>query len=216
MGFTERQKTEFKIMAKEIISEMISDELFVNSLAKKVADKVGEQLTMKINNLESQINMLQAENQDLRVKIEEMEQIQKLDKLRIYGVKEENSENIKCRVEEILSAKMDLSINLVECYRIGKRQIKENKPRVIIMKFQNIHQRNQVFSKKKNLIGTKMMITEELIKSRFELLMLAKEKLGSKNVWSVGGKLYTMVHNKKFQLENEDSILNVAARLSDA
>lgn len=209
MGFTERQKTELKNITKEVILEFMKDEVFMNIIAKKVADLVTEQLTIKTSELETKINNIQSENEELRFRIDNMEQKLKLDQLRLYGVKEENDANLKQYVEETLSSKLGLNINLLECYRAGKHQKSTNTPRVIKVKFENSKQRNLVFSGKRKFKGCNIVIAEELTRTKYELLMFAKEKLGKKKVWSTGGKIYTMINNKKVLLKNEEDISNI-------
>lgn len=209
MGLTERQKTEFKNIAKELVSELLNDTVFLDTIAKSVAEKVNEQLTTKINKLESKISDIQIENEDLRCKIDYLEQNEKSCSLRLYGMNEDNNINLKHEVEDIFSSKLGHDVKIIECYRAGKRQNSQKKPRVIIMKFENTFHRNLVFSAKKKLKGTKLVLMEDLTKARYNLMMYAKDKIGQKNVWSTGGNIYTMVNNKKVHIRTESDVTDI-------
>ena len=78
--------------------------------------------------------------------------------------------------------------SITSCYRIRSSGINSGKSRPIIVKFENAEQRNMVYYNKNT--KTNIVISEELTKCRYKLLMLAREKLGKKNVWSTDGKIY--------------------------
>nr|CAI5837410.1 unnamed protein product [Callosobruchus analis] len=50
---------------------------------------------------------------------------------------------------------------------------------------------------------------EDLVKSRYELLLLAKEKFGKAHVWTLDGKIYTKINNRKLCLRTEEDILKL-------
>ena len=85
----------------------------------------------------------------------------------------------------------------------------KSKPRAVIVKFGSAFQRNQAFFNKKKLKHSKIAISEDLIKSRFDLLTFGKDKLGKENVWSMGGKIFTKYGGKKINLKSEDDVTNL-------
>lgn len=161
MVFTERQKTELTSIVKEvsqkIVSQILSDKNFMESLAMNVADIVAQKLNDKVNALENKINTLetqlkgvQDEREELFFRLDSLEQNVKLNQLRLYGVPE-NCTDLKHKVSEVFQTKLGLTdIKVDHCYRIGKQQQnKTGKPRAIIIKFSTITQRNAVFFNKK-------------------------------------------------------------------
>lgn len=220
MVFTERQKTELKNiskeMSKEIMNEFINDKKFMELFANKIVDIVShkisehvEKLSDKINTLEMNFNNIQGENNELRFKIDNLEQQLKLTHLRIYGISEDNEISLKLKLQDLFKSKMGVSdVSFTSCYRIGSEN-NSGKPRATLIKFENIEQRNMVYYNKKKLKGTKIVISEELTKGRYELLMLAREKLGKKNVWSVNGNIFAMINGEKFKLKNEDDVMKL-------
>lgn len=221
MVFTERQKNELKCIAKEvskeILKELIYDNDFMDSLSEKLADKVSQKvsnhidkLTTQVNILEQKINFLQGEHDEMKRKLENLEQNTKINLLRIYGIPENNDGNLMQKVKETLESKLEVKdVTLEHCYRIGQKTNNKNKPRAVVIKFSNTQQRNMVFFNKKLLKGSKIIIMEELVKSKHELLTLAKEKLGKGNVWTINGRIYTKLNGKRICLKNEDDIINL-------
>ena len=72
---------------------------------------------------------------------------------------------------------------------IGKKTL-HGKPRPIIVKLCNYHDKEKMYQAKKNLKGTKIMIVESLTKRRLELLKRAKETFGATNVWTSGQQTF--------------------------
>nr|XP_023028344.1 uncharacterized protein LOC111516412 [Leptinotarsa decemlineata] len=216
MGFTERQKSELKNITKEItkeiLKEFMSDDVFLEAIAKKVAEKVNQQIdriSAEVSTLESKIFDIQGENEELSKKVEDLEQKLRLDQLRFYCVPETDNGILKANLEKIFSSKLAVSDpNIKQCYRISKHQGK-SKPRPVIIKFGSVQHRNAVFSVKRQLKGSNMVLAEDLIKSRFGLLNFAKDKLGKNNVWTNNGNLFTVVDGKRTLLKTEEAILNL-------
>ncbi|KAG5889186.1 hypothetical protein JTB14_019203 [Gonioctena quinquepunctata] len=80
------------------------------------------------------------------------------------------------------------------------------KPRAIIVKFGRISHRNMVYMNKRKLKHTKIVIIEDLIRSRYETLLLAKQKIEKEKVWTMEGVIYTKVNGKKITLKSEDDV----------
>ena len=53
-----------------------------------------------------------------------------------------------------------------------------------------------VFKNKKNLKGTGVSISENLTQLRYDLLQKAGEKYGKNNVWSIEGRVMTIINNR--------------------
>ncbi|CAG9822007.1 unnamed protein product [Phaedon cochleariae] len=219
MGLTERQKSEYRNIAKEvskeIVHDLMGDDRFLECLADKLADKVSEKvnrrledLATKINTLETKIAHIQGDNENLMIRIDELEQKSKLDQLRIYGITEEREENLKPKIENISISKMGMkNVKLLQCYRIGNPN--PNKSRAVIIKFENIQERNLAYDSKKLLKGCRITLVEDLTKARHEILLYAKEKIGPKMVWTMQGRIYTKVNGKKICLRSEDDVLKI-------
>lgn len=219
MVFTERQKSELKKLIKEtskdIIKELLCDKHFIDSLVDKLADKVSEKIDNEIEKLSEQItdirqtiDGIQAEQDEVRLRVADLEQDSKQGQLRLYGLPEDNEGDLTKQVVDVFERKMGVEGAVVNrCYRIGPK--KAGRARAVLIKFDSLRQRDLVFYNKKKLKGTKLVVAEELVKSRYELLLYAKEKLGRDKVWTAGGKIFTKVNGSKKLLRSSDEVLKI-------
>ena len=110
-----------------------------------------------------------------------------------------------------VSDKLNVNIDpnmLDRSHRLGKPKT-DGKPRPIIAKFARYNTRSAVFSAKKQLKGTSLLITESLTKRRVTALNEAIEKYGSKKVWTMNGEIYTKDNPK-------DNVKHVKLRANQA
>ena len=76
------------------------------------------------------------------------------------------------------------------------------KGHAIIIKFLRRTQRNFIYSKKKLLKGTGMVITESLTKRRLQLLEAARTAFGRFSVWTMKGEVFVFYNNKKLHIND--------------
>nr|CAI5866863.1 unnamed protein product [Callosobruchus analis] len=219
MVFTERQKTELKNVCKDISKEIVKEiilekdfiDLLVEKLAVKVCDKMNDRinaLTTRIDDLEKKLTYAHDEQEELRSKLEDVQQYTKRNQLRVYGFSECKNETLKRKIEEFFEDKLAIiDCGITECYRIRPASSKKLRPVLLI--FKDSAHKNSVFLNKKQLKRTKVVITEELIKSRYDLYQYAREKIGPLNVWTMDGKIFTKYNNRKVQIRNEDDVLKI-------
>jgi len=181
-------------------------------LCTRITQEINKEIEdIKSNNkiLEENIVSLQSENNTILSKLDEIEQGMKQEQLRVYGIPE-NIDNISNHLKGVFDAKLGLkNINVEHCFRIGKRDDTTTTPRPLLVTFGNIFDRNQVFYTKKNFKGSRISVTEELTKKRYELLIFAKEKLGKEKVWSTRGRIYTNFSGGKRRIFNEEDIISM-------
>lgn len=225
MVFTERQKQELiKIIhetSEKVLSDFIKNKTFMENIAKTVADTVSQKIEDCIKNydsrferLETKVRDVQGANEELQLKIDDLEQKTKLTRLRIYGLSEENNDrDLKGNVMKLLQQKLAVTdVAVSHCYRMKKRNTGASSvPRAVVVEFGSLRQRNTVFFSKKKLKGTKVVIAEELTSRRFNLLSLARERLGRGKVWTVEGRLYANIDGSRKRLNCEDDIVNLAS-----
>ena len=115
--------------------------------------------------------------------------------LLIHGVEEEQGEDTDKLSLDIIEKEIGVPISLSDIertHRTGpKRQIttRQTKARPIIVRFNSMRKRMEVYANKKKLKGKKYVVTESLTALRMRLLAKAKEEYGVKNVWTVEGKI---------------------------
>lgn len=216
MVFTERQREEIKRLvkdvSKEVLQEMLENKKFVEKMSETLADKLSEKLLQRVEDLSSQINKqtdtiktIQGEYEELSLKVEELEQKTNNCKLRFYGVKHENVDTLKDNIQNIIGMKIGVpDVRINACYRINSGKSRHGGPVIVV--FDSLAQRNSVYFNKKKLKGSNIMVTEELTKSRYELLLFAKEKLGRSNTWTIEGQIYSWVNEKKCLIKCEEDV----------
>ena len=173
--------------------------------------KLEDESALKAN----QLVAIKHENNHLRVQVaalkDEMEiaeQYSRRNCLIFHGVPEEKGESTSQKVIQIINEKLDIpsvDINIKDIdrsHRLGEwkneritRQSQiRNRP--IIVKFKGYDSRYGVFTNKKKLKNSNIMITENLTKKRYELLKKCIVKLGKGNVWTYDGRITTKIGNK--------------------
>lgn len=214
MAFTEEIKTEIKTLikesSKEIMKDLLRDNTFLERLSDVLAIKVSEKVNREIEKLrndfsvlEKKHGVLQEDHERALLRLDAFEQRTKRKQLRIYGVPEDKNTDLENSVKEILRSKLEvMDVSLSHCYRVGRLDINSKKPRAVVVGFDFVKERNQIYYNKKKLKGSKIVIAEELVKNRYELLLLAREKLGKGSVWTMEGEIYTKLDGKKIRLKN--------------
>lgn len=217
MVFTKDQKNDIK----DLVKDCLKDDKLLDALAESLVEIVSKKLSERFDTLEKTIEenrqcivKLEEEKLNLRRKIDHMEQQSKLSSLKLHGVPEESCEDLATVLNDIFSKKMGVTTDTISidyCYRINSKlnPISINKPRPIYIKFGDKSSRDKVFSKRRVLKGSKIIITEDLVKARYEILTEAKKKFGKFNVWSQGGKIFAAFKGKKHLLESLDDLKTV-------
>ena len=128
----------------------------------------------------------------------------------IHGIEEKQGfENTdEAAIEVFNKAKVTVekkSIN--RSHRIGKRN--NDKKRPIIVSFCSYQDKKAVFDAKKNLKGSKIVITESLTKSRYTLLQQCWETYGKNRCWTYDGRIWVEVDGDKFVISNEEDLAEI-------
>nr|CAI5837297.1 unnamed protein product [Callosobruchus analis] len=112
--------------------------------------------------------------------------------------KEDVLNTILRKIEDTNQAIMDLNKKMDEmqndimqdiemAYRCGSS--KDDSPRAILVGFYSAKTKNEVYSNKKNLKGSKITIREDLTATRLKIVREKVSIYGKKNVWTNNGKI---------------------------
>lgn len=198
----------------------LADDHVIDFLVTKLSDKLSAKI---IESLNEEIKTLKAENEMLKqtvddvektydILLDEAEQYNRRNNLRVFGVPESPTEDTDALVIEVFKkCNVDVTLNDIQrSHRVGKKSnatIDPNvttvtdvsnpssssnkiRPRPIIVKFVSYRKRAEIFSNKKKLKGQKESISEDLTASLLSTMKELKEKYGVKNVWSLDGRLH--------------------------
>ena len=149
---------------------------------------------------------LEKEVKSLNYELDDQQQYSRRTCLLIHGVQEEDKENVEAKVLDVVNKDVQANLEVKDVsrtHRLGKKR-NDGKPRPIIVRFLSYRQRKQVFDKKRALKGKKIVITENLTKSRYSLLQSCKEHFGKEHVWSYDGRICVKIDDRKYTFTNMD------------
>ena len=184
----EQKFEEFKISIlnelKNDFSSFVADqrEQFDSYLSDKKAEFVNNtEQALSILALQDHVAKLNKQRETLLVKIDALEQYQRRNSVRLYGVPtvaKETSEMVLKKVFEIVSeAKLPIPENSIErAHRVGlaKKGDDDIETQPIIVKFNNFGHRTSFYNARKNLnIGVSLDLTKEML----SLLTRARERV---------------------------------------
>lgn len=203
---TRHSQTDFEeslkhaFLNKDVINAI--SEILIGSIIDKLRekfifydDKIAC-LEAEVEELKTMINKDSFKNsvdnqRTLEQKVDNVQQNQKINNLRLIGVVESKTEDLNKKVSDILKDKMNTNLNptdLKAAYRVG--QSKNGRPRHIIITFSDNKTKMDIYMKKKYLKGTGVIVKEDLIPSRLNAVQEASEKYGFKNVWTLNGIVF--------------------------
>ncbi|CAH1119039.1 unnamed protein product [Phaedon cochleariae] len=191
-----RSKLELQSIIKDTITELFSSEEFVISITKTIAARIEQ----KIRQIEEDVKTMNDKMKLLEIKVDSLQQQERINNICIYGVNEETGENLKNKVAKLLNENIDSSLqeeHLIDIYRVGKINSRpQGKTRPIIVKLISYDRKLTLLKNIKKLKGKNMFITEDLVKNRQTLLMKSKDVFGKQNAWSFNGQIYVKIGGK--------------------
>lgn len=192
MVFTQAQKNDINEIAKKTLKDNLEDNNFLDVIATKLSNMVMakiedklQQLIDKCDALEKSNTLLKEQNEELLNSLDDLQQYTRRNSLRIFGLKEDNNENVDQAVINICKDKLGVAIsadNIDRCHRLGAFRPDAIKPRAIIVKFISYGYRAKVFQEKKKLKGSGITIREDLTRARVEVLNSACDQFGFKKI----------------------------------
>lgn len=237
MPFTREQKEEFKLIIKEVMMQIFSDEEYLSRLVKRVydhsniekrleeievkiaaLDKTSEHVVIekRLNGFEEKLAVLAKENIAFKTQLDTLEQYNRKSNIILNGINEEKDENIYQKVSSIIKEKLHINLSETDiniCHRLGKMTQVERK-RPVIVRFTNLQIKQKILENRKFLKGTSIFVGEDLTKMRYRLYTECRDKLGKKNVWTANGKIHVKVVDndgmKKFVLEKCEDVSKIS------
>lgn len=208
MVFTQAQKGDIREIIQETIKELLTDRTFIASIALQVTDKINipQQIDKKFGEYKQEITNSQKDFQKLSAQVNRMEQDMRKNNVRIYGIPVSQNEE-KCTIIDVIRRETKMNFTeekIVTAYRIGKTA--ENGKRAILVKFSEYKFKEEVMIKRGVLKGTDIIIADDLTRENHDLLKEAVARLGKRNVWSMGGKIYFRNGNNKFLIDSTKEI----------
>lgn len=187
-------------LKKKEVADSIT-QIIIQTITSVLSDKF-KFYDDKISSLEAEIEQLKTLKSDdnnpntiesqkkVEQKLDNLQQQQKNNNIRIMHLKEEENENLTNKMIHIFRDKMKLSISntqILNVYRVGKNT---ESPRHVLVTFQDNATKMRVYNNKRLLKGSNLIIKEDLTVYRLNKMKSASDKYGFKNVWSVNGSVF--------------------------
>ena len=205
MVFNKTEKKEISKIAENFFEENLLEgvtEDIADKVAKIIAGKLEKKLDSVIAGLQTKLDNaigviedLKCSNEEMQRRIDNLEQGNRRNNLRILGVPEPDNENVLKTTVGILNnnLKCNISEEKIECYRVGKPasdSSAKNYSRQILVKFAQESDKSAAYGKKRLLKNSKIIIKEDLTVNRLNTCKEALEHFGPKNVWTQGGIIF--------------------------
>lgn len=190
------------------VSQVMLQDSFLDKLVDKLSTKIEaivlrcmaplkaqvDSLVRELANLQSHVVTVQEDN---KFRTDELEQYQRRNNLRVFGVPETTGEDTDTVLVNLFKEKLDVDVEvnrLDRSHRVGPKQKPGSRDatprhRPIIIRFMSYQDRRRVFSAKRKLKGTGVSIREDLTKTRQELLSRAAELFGRERTWTLDGRV---------------------------
>ena len=161
-----------------------------------------------IRKLESRVGDLESANEKLRQDSDAQEQYSRRNCLLLHGIPETELDT-DAAVMSVCSEKLGVQLtkaSIDRSHRLGYRpntsrdnrprsSTGRDKPRPIIIKLTSYDTRRTIFAAKRKLKGTKLVITENLTKTREQLLKKAREMDNVENAWTIDGRIVCLLRS---------------------
>ena len=196
------------------VSDLVVEIKKINNLTERIC-----KLEDISNVRESIIGKLKVENAKLKSDIVTMKQSIDSNEqksrnicLLLHGIPESDNDNTDDLVVKVINDDVGVHITIDDIERTHRIDptksisTRRTKPRAIIVRFASMRKRIDVYKNKKNLKGKKILLTESLTASRFNLLNKAKEKFGQRNVWTAEGRIFTQIDGKLVHISSEGDL----------
>lgn len=216
-----------------VIAELVNKHLTSEDVVSSLVDKLMAQLrtvveeavrsalsvtSKEVARLGAEVTRLSAAVKEIDERLlertDELEQYQRRNNVRIFGIEETAGENTDQIVAELCRGKLgvvDLTVEaLCRTHRVGRPPKPgpngEKRHRPIIVRFTSYRDRRLVYESKKKLKGTGIIIREDLTARRLELLQRATAVHGVRSTWTQDGRVLWI---------DSDGTRGAATRLAD-
>lgn len=210
MVISDKDLDKIQAMITSTFRELLSHE-FEEMIAKHVSAKVKSEMTglsKTISSMNKEIDDLKVKNKQMASMLESNEQSARSHNLRIFGLKQEENQDLRKVVLNLFNNKMKLGIKdseINKCYRVSTKK-QTDKPIPVLVGFYNSQIRTTVLANRKQLKIPGIAIKEDLTKYRLNLFQSAVSRFTSKNAWVLHGNVYVRSEGKVYRINDESEL----------
>uniref|UniRef100_A0A8D9E972 Zinc finger DNA binding protein n=1 Tax=Cacopsylla melanoneura TaxID=428564 RepID=A0A8D9E972_9HEMI len=171
-------------------------------------DRQFAELNQKLTEERKEKDGIKRELEQVKERNNKLEQYTRRNNLRIFGLKEENKEDVEIKVLKVLNEKLNIPINkddIEACHRTGRLDNAKG-GRNIIVRFVSRKVRDNVFRNKRLLKDTRIFINEDLTEANLKLFKMCSEKFGKLNTYTWYGNIMVVCNGVKRTINNEKDL----------
>lgn len=163
-------------------------------------------------NITSALNDIRKIFVNLDDRIEALESDSRKNCILVHGVAETENEAPLSLIENVIAlVKLESHLPSEKCiddvHRLGRPISQKNsKPRPILVTFTKFSYKNSIWSAKKRLKGSGILINEFLTRKRQKLYGDARAAFGTQNVWTQNGYIHAAVEKRKIRISSSSQI----------
>ncbi|XP_071943389.1 uncharacterized protein [Antedon mediterranea] len=187
----------------------MAPKLDVDKLKKDLLQELTTSITETLNKA---FDKLQEQISNIETRLDYLEQYSRRNNLRFYGL-QDSTKSTDDLVAEVIRDKMGITFksdDIEVSHRIGPIT---DKPRPIIVRFNSIRTRNNVFAAKSKLKGMPVYISEDLTKANFNLFWKVRHHDGVQRAWTNRCKIWALCkgEEKPKHIKNENDFERLIA-----
>nr|CAI5861306.1 unnamed protein product [Callosobruchus analis] len=198
MPLTRDQIADVKLIIRETIIELFSDENFVTTISNKIEQKLGiKESQQKVNNLEKQLADLRRAKNKLECDVEWLQQ---------HIRRESALEQLRTLCREKLKTNIAAE-DIENCFWTGRSR---NGKRAVLFTVNSHDLKFKLLESRKLLRGTKITLSEDMTPTRYQLYKAAVQKYDRQKAWFYDGKVWVKIGERKYEIKTEEDLHNLA------
>ncbi|CAH1964598.1 unnamed protein product [Acanthoscelides obtectus] len=211
MPLTRDQMADVRLIIKQTIEELLSDDKFLTLISDKIEQKLGiKESQQKMVELEKQIVDLRHAKNKLECDLGKFQQHARRKSFRIVGMKESHGisvlEQVLTLCEDNLKTRV-LEENIENCFWLGR---KKNEQRSVLFTVNSHNLKMKLLRNRKLLKGSGITLTEDMSPARYKLYQKAVQKWGKQKTWFYNGEIWVKLRDNKLQIKTEEDLNNMA------
>ncbi|XP_063384746.1 uncharacterized protein LOC134670859 [Cydia fagiglandana] len=163
--------------------------------------------------MSSMLQLLKKQIEEISSTVDSIEMRHRKKFLLFNGIPEVAGEDIVSKVTNVCQNNLSLQSvsqeSILVCYRLGIQpaSASSSHSRPVLVRFNDHRMRSSVWTNKKALKGTSIVITEFLTKQRQSLFIDARKHFGTRMVWTTDGNIFIKLPDgKKLRLSSENQL----------
>ena len=180
------------------------------AIAKAVRTAVVDVVKKQMEPLDEKISTLQANVAKLQQQQDDLEQYGRRWNLLFHGIHENDNENCEQKVRLLCEEKLKLKLPpgaVQRAHRIGSKKAERSRP--IIVRFTDYNVKRSVYKNKRQLKGTRLLITENLTPPRQALYKQVRDCKSVSASWTNDGNIFVLFKDKIHQIFNVTDLMKL-------